>query len=588
MKPKSKKAMCLVLIWSFILFSMAGCSAIRNILGYATFWNDKAKANLIRGNPDSHYLLACHYQERGRHKEAIEEFNKVLFIDANYVKAYNGLGVSYDLLRDFPKATESYKKALTLNPNLDFVYNNVGYSYLLQGNLDESINAFKKAISLNDQEKRFHNNLGLAYAEKSQFDLALAEFKQAGDEAKAHYNMAQLYFKKGLYDEAKSHYTAALNLNFSSTVVRSALEAANSLARIFQPDTQSAKPEELIILEKPTPQISGEFSRTVEAEAEKPIVQELSSDSGDHPQIEAVNVPAGTIPPGANRLLQNSSDSTKRHAELVSASDRIGSYETLNQPMKQVQGMVQDDKKELFQWPGKDSELEGLTALESANTLPAFYELQVASLRSRQMADLTAGSLRKSGYRTEVRYWKDEKGDGWYRLVAGPFMTKEEAFTCKRRIEKEHRFGAMIVQSKSVKTELEGSVVQNQRSEKSSLNFLRGIEIEISNGNGVNRMAKKVGNYLNEKGLKVIRLTNANNFSHTETKIFYQEGFRQTADYMASQLPVTRKMEELKRFDRPNIKVKLVIGRDLIPHNKLFEVERTAKAVPAPTLTAGR
>ena len=78
------------------------------------------------GNPDSHYLLACYYQERGRQKEAIEELAKVLSIDPGYVKAYNGMGVSYDLLRDFRKAIESYEKALQLNADLDYVQNNLG------------------------------------------------------------------------------------------------------------------------------------------------------------------------------------------------------------------------------------------------------------------------------------------------------------------------------------------------------------------------------------------------------------------------------------------------------------------------------
>jgi hypothetical protein len=76
-------------------------------------------------------------------------------------------------------------------------------------------------------------------------------------------------------------------------------------------------------------------------------------------------------------------------------------------------------------------------------------------------------------------------------------------------------------------------------------------------------------------------LTNANNFNYTETRIFYQEGFRQAADYMAEQLPVIRTMEELKRFDRPNIKVKLVIGKDLIQHNKLLEVEPAEANLPS-------
>jgi Tfp pilus assembly protein PilF len=68
-----------------------------------------------QGNPDSHYLLGCYYQERGSHREAIEEFQKVLLIDPNYVKAYNGMGISYDLSKASSKATEVYQKALKIN-----------------------------------------------------------------------------------------------------------------------------------------------------------------------------------------------------------------------------------------------------------------------------------------------------------------------------------------------------------------------------------------------------------------------------------------------------------------------------------------
>ncbi len=101
------------------------------------------KVRSSAGNPDSHYLLACYDQERDRHREAIAEFKKALAIDPTYVRAYNGMGISFDHLGDFPKAVECYEKALQLSPNLDYVHNNLGYSHLLQGNLDEAIAALK-------------------------------------------------------------------------------------------------------------------------------------------------------------------------------------------------------------------------------------------------------------------------------------------------------------------------------------------------------------------------------------------------------------------------------------------------------------
>ena len=103
---------------------------------------------------------------------------------------------------------------------------------------------------MNDSNRQTHNNLGLAYAETDQFDLALMEFKKAGDDSKAHYNMAQVCLKKGLYSEAKGHYAKALDFNPSVTVVRTGLEAAHVLARIFLPIPVKAERNDWVIPDK--------------------------------------------------------------------------------------------------------------------------------------------------------------------------------------------------------------------------------------------------------------------------------------------------------------------------------------------------
>ena len=81
-------------------------------------------------------------------------------------------------------------------------------------------------------------------------------------------------------------------------------------------------------------------------------------------------------------------------------------------------------------------------------------------------------------------------------------------------------------------------------------------------------MARKVGDYLKTRGLEVSRLTNANHFNHRVSKIYYQEGYQEAASHLAGQLPALDGMEETKRFDRPNIKIKLLIGKDLVPHQQ--------------------
>jgi len=419
MNKKNKAAAWLVVLLSaYFLVSATSCSGLKTIWSWPKSFfegtpsdhKDKGAAQFLstvrpyQGNPDSYYRLACFYQERGSHRKAIEEFEKVLSIDPSYFKAYNGMGISYDLLGNFPSAVKAYEAALLLNPSLDYVQNNLGYSLYLQGTLDGAIAAFKKAIALNEGERRFHNNLGVAYAEKGQSDLALAEFKLGGDEAKAYYNLAQFAYKKGLYNEAKSHYAQALKLNPSSSVFETGQEASNSLAAIFQPATKKARAEELVV---PAPSTSKEIRR----------------------QETGPSVPLSPTTSGGES-----------------------------------------------------------TVLDSPEALTQ-----------------TAAGFEK------------------IREISKP---KE---------------------------------------------FHKTVGIEISNGNGAERMARRVGNYLQQKGLKVVRYTNAHKFNYTGTRIFYRKGYQEAADQLAEQLPVFQNMEELRKLDRPNVQIKILIGRDLIPHNRLFK-----------------
>ena len=457
MNSRVKKSLLFGLICIAFLVFVISCTSIKNILGWSKS-SDSRDPSISQffsdmrphpGNPNSHYLLACYYQERGRHKEAIEEFRKVLLIEPTYVKAYNGIGVSNDLLGDFDTAIKYYNMALSLNPNLDYIYNNLGYSYLLQGNLDDSIVALKRAIVINGKDQRFHNNLGLAYGEKGEFDLALAEFKLASDKAKAHHNMAQLYFKKGLLEEAKSHYAIALKLNPSLTVVRTALKAADALGRIFEPLPDKVEPKQLVIPDQP---IIGK------EETEKSIIE-------DRPTTEEAKL-----------------------------EERVF-------PDQSINGKIKD---------------------EELVTPEQFTERKV---KIEELETLTQRAILKAKEVPAHKYLKYP----------------------------------------------EESIIHEQHPQKKSLNSLKDAGIEISNGNGAYRMAKKVADYLKEKGLKVTRLTNANNFNHSGTKIFYQKEYNEAGEYVAEQLPVFWSKEETEKFDRPNIKIKIVIGKDLVPHHKTFE-----------------
>jgi tetratricopeptide (TPR) repeat protein len=396
----AKKALFLGMSGIFFLFTLVGCSTMNGMFSSGNYWDkpvwhyaQPSKKNIAlllpshetkRGNPDSHYRLGSYYQESGRHSEAIDEFKKTIYIDLSYIKAFNRLGVSYHSIGEFSHAIETYKTALKLESEADYVLNNLGYSYLVTEYLDDAIESFQRAIALNSAEKKYYNNLALTYAKKGDFDLALSEFLMAGDEARAHYNLAFIFYEKGLYNNAIKHLQKALTINPQFKAAKARLEAAESLARITQLSDKTVESAELI-----------------RSNRESPVLKKESSD----------------------------------------------------------------------------------------------------------------------------------------------YLTKTHILRYGRAVD---------------------NVISSQQ------RYITEGAIEVSNGNGINRMAQKVGNFLKGKGFEVSRLTNADNFNHSGTVIYYQNGYSRDARSLAEQMPRYHRIEEVAQFDRSNIHIKILIGKDIVPYRELF------------------
>ncbi len=105
-------------------------------------------------------------------------------------------------------------------------------------------------------------------------------------------------------------------------------------------------------------------------------------------------------------------------------------------------------------------------------------------------------------------------------------------------------------------------------------NSLNSVGMELSNGNGVNNMAKSMAQYLGVKGFHIVRLTNADKFNYQKTTLMYKPEFSEATRQVAEQLPEMPTLKEVKRLDRPNIGMKLVLGRDLVPYKSTLPEEK--------------
>jgi tetratricopeptide (TPR) repeat protein len=356
-------------------------------------------------DPESLYQQASYFQKIGKHKLALTALKEAILADPKSAKAYNALGVSYDCIQDFTRAVLAYKRALALNPELADVSNNLGYSFFLQGNLDGAIDAFQNAINLNPRNPKYHNNLALAYAKKGLYDDAFVEFKIAGDETRAHYNIAQLYYQIGEFKKAQNHFDQASTIAPDLPLTKTGLLAATALAEI-----------------------------------------------------------TGTI------------------------KDKSSNIQDHNRPY--------------------------LVEIDAAGKKKLRYKIASASLQA----------VKNHGSAVE-----------------------DDIFRATRELH-----------------------TRDLKVDSQKPNILKNVEVEVTNGNGVNRMASKVGSYLISKGLHVTRYTNADHFNFNETKIYYHDDYLQDAFNVAKHIPGLQNMEKCKEFDRENIKIKVLIGKDLVPYNRLI------------------
>lgn len=87
-------------------------------------------------------------EEKGKAKEAIEQFNKALEAYPYYAVTYSNLGNAQSDLHRYSEAVENYKRALKLAPDFTAAYSNMGDALLKQKKYLAAEVACKSALKI--------------------------------------------------------------------------------------------------------------------------------------------------------------------------------------------------------------------------------------------------------------------------------------------------------------------------------------------------------------------------------------------------------------------------------------------------------
>ena len=203
-----------------------------------------------------------------------------------------------------------------------------------------------------------------------------------------------------------------------------------------------------------------------------------------------------------------------------------------------------------------------------------FYAIQLAAVYDINNAINVMKKALQKGY--DCPYiTKIERDKPYYRIRFGKFNSKQDADSIASGIfDRKGHPTFTVVENYPIKV-YRADLEQNCTDMVIKYPVLnKEFGIEVSNGNGVDRMARKVGHYLSNKGYSVTRVSNASHFNHHQTTIYYYPGFYETARQLTKQIPGFEDKGLLVESNQIKNNIKVIIGKDIIPYSEQFIKEK--------------
>lgn len=186
----------------------AGPGAVSNTAEQAV--SQQTSVNETQQRAKVHTELGSLYLEAGRFAVAQEEARVAVSADPNYAPAYNLLGLIDMTLREYAAADSQFRRALQLAPSDPEINNNFAWFLCQTDRAKESVPYFMNAIKnpLYTTPGKAMMGLGICYL-KLQDDAAAEDFLFKATRidpanAEAKYWLADIYYRKGRYFEARS------------------------------------------------------------------------------------------------------------------------------------------------------------------------------------------------------------------------------------------------------------------------------------------------------------------------------------------------------------------------------------------------
>lgn len=167
------------------------------------------------GNPQFHYRYGTVLAAKGRHNEAIGEFQSAVGAHEKFPKAWFRLGLSQLALNQYVDGVSSLTKSIQLDARMRIghedpggaAYHALGDLYLRFGFYDKALKVYENGILNNPDVAQLYRGRGVAQLKLKRFPDAEASFKKA---IEMDPGSAPSYFNLALAQREQKQYKAAL------------------------------------------------------------------------------------------------------------------------------------------------------------------------------------------------------------------------------------------------------------------------------------------------------------------------------------------------------------------------------------------
>lgn len=213
-----------VWIRQFVVGLGVGLICVAGVVAQETFnpaTTSSKEKNLSdpRSRAKVHTELGAAYFQAGNPAVALDELRIALNADSSYHPAYSIRGLVHASLKEYAKAEDDFRRALDIAPNDPEVNNNYGWYLCETGKERQSIAYFLNALKspLYETPDRAYTNAGTCALKAGDLDGAQNYLLKAlqmarGSAMPARLQLAQLFYRRGNFDEARIYLNEALRL----------------------------------------------------------------------------------------------------------------------------------------------------------------------------------------------------------------------------------------------------------------------------------------------------------------------------------------------------------------------------------------